>query len=196
MDFKPLLPAELLPLPRTKAGRGHRHRQRTQHKREVLEEANRLLRSLNSLDRGSSKSQTTGRPSSRSSSSSSPIASSTGRLHLLVQRLAAAAVLVRRDSALAGLSGAHATSKIIKADRTDRYSFATKSHAQISFQADLMDEPPPDSQVVHLLDVLPMRESLWYADEDNVVRSDFFSNDILFIIFSRPRMLVVSHSKI
>ncbi len=190
-DFSPLLPASLLPLPRTRAGRGHRHRQRQQWKRSIIEEANNLLRSLNSLDSGMpSTSRTTCRHSASSSlpavsrhsasssvSASTPASPATRRLHRLVQSLAASAVQ-ERLAACEQLSGAQVTSQLIKADRVDRYSFAINSHSQIPFKADLLVEPPPDAPVVDLLDALPIREKSFYAEESNVVRNDFYSGEL------------------
>ena len=53
--FIPLLPAELLPVPKVRKGVGHRQRDRDQLRQEISLEANDILRSLNSLDSGFSK---------------------------------------------------------------------------------------------------------------------------------------------
>ncbi len=180
--FRPLLPAPLLPLPHVVAGRGHRHRQRKQHKREAIEEANHLLRSLNSLDSGTVTSRTSRRlaeaPAAGASTSSSSLPPATRRLHVLVQRLAALAVRERRAAGSQLPSGAQATSKVIKEDRVSRYSFATSSRKQVALLADLMDEPAVDAPAVPLLEVLPQREKMFYMFEENVVRTDFISDEI------------------
>ncbi len=133
-EFTPLLPSTLLTLPRASAGRGHRHRQRKQIKRKIIEEANHLLRSLNSLDCGMSTSRTRRcsaetAPHRKPTAGTPPLSPATRRLHSLVQRLAATAVRERRALSRSESSGAHATSLITKADRTDRYSFSSKPHS-------------------------------------------------------------------
>ncbi len=183
-SFRPLLPAPVLPLPRTAAGRGHRHRQRQQHKREVIEEVNHLLRSLNSLDSGMSTERTLRRTAAAASRqaaafvASSPASTATRRLYQLVQKLAASAVQARRAAGLQRSSGAHATSQVIKEDRLSRYTFTSSSHKQIALKANLMDEPDEETPTVPLLEVLPHRESMFYASEENVVRNDFYSDSI------------------
>ncbi len=183
-SFRPLLPALVLPLPRTAAGRGHRHRQRQQHKREVIEEANHLLRSLNSLDSGMSTEWTLRRTAAAASRqaaafvASSPASTATRRLYQLVQKLAASAVQARRAAGLQRSSGAHATSQVIKEDRLSRYTFTSSSHKQIALKANLMDEPDEETPTVPLLEVLPHREGMFHASEENVVRNDFYSDSI------------------
>ena len=148
----------------------------------MIEEANRLLRSLNSLESGMVTSRTSHRlaeaPAASTSISSSSLPPATRRLHVLVQRLAALAVRERRAAGSQLPSGAQATSKVIKEDRVSRYSFATSSHKQVALLADLMDEPAVDAPAVPLLEVLPQREKMSYMFEENVVRTDFISDEI------------------
>ncbi len=170
--FRPLLPAPLLPMPHAVAGRGHRHSQRKQHKREVIEEADHLLLSLNSLDSGKVTSRTFCRLAEASAAGTQASSflppPATRRLHVLVQRLAALAVQERRAAGSLLSSGAQATSRVIKEDRFLRYSFATSSHKQVALLVDLMDEPAEDAPAAPLLEVLPQKEKMFHMYEDSL----------------------------
>ncbi len=166
---------DLLPLLPTAKSRGHRHRQRTQRKREIAIEANRLLRQLNSLDSGLRPERTMRRQSQLPSRSRSSEADASGlptvavrRLHSLVLLLAANAVRVRRADNFCRLSGAQVTANLIRADVADRYSFKTRSHNQVPMEPYLIDEPLPD-WLVGMLSALPHRERCFYEKEANVV---------------------------
>ena len=76
---------------------------------------------------------------------------------------------MRRDCGLSKVTGAQATSTIIKADITDRYSYAVKSFSQVPMSAAALDEPGVDSSCVDLLSALPLDEAEFYKSEENVV---------------------------
>ncbi len=123
-NFRPLLPAPLLPIPRTKPGRGHRHRQRTQFRREIKIEANTLLRQLNAMDCGLRSTRTSSRQSGLLSvvSETGALSPAVRRLHSLAQAMAATAVRERRACSCDKLPAAQVTASLIRADIKERYT--------------------------------------------------------------------------
>ncbi len=98
-DCIPLLPAPLLPLPRTPPGKGHRVRQRAQGKQGLLMEADNFLRALNHLDAGIrlNRLRTTDRRVSAASADATHWNVATAQLHARVLKLASDDARVRRS---------------------------------------------------------------------------------------------------
>ena len=161
-DFVPLLPADLLPVPMVPGGRGHRVRVKWKRARDISLLANDIIRSLNALDSGLSTSRT-------QRQTRVPSFSASKNFYARVLSLAASTASVRRDCGLSKVTGAQATSTIIKADITDRYSYAIKSFSQVPMSAAALDEPGVDSSCVDLLSALPLDEAEFYRSEKNVV---------------------------
>ena len=113
-NYKPLLPAPLLEVPRTAPNRCHRHRQRAYHHRAVSLEANCRLRSLNSLDSGLRIARTRRKSARCPEHSSSSGLPALARLHALVMSLAA--IAVKERLAALQLNGAPVTATSIRAD--------------------------------------------------------------------------------
>ncbi len=169
-NFRPLLPAPLLPIPRTKLGRGHRHRQRTQFRREIKIEANTLLRQLNAMDCGLRNSRTSSRQSGLPSVECGigALSPAVRRLHSLAQAMAATAVQERRACSCDKLPGAQVTASLIRADVKERYTFVTRSHNQVPLDPWSIDDPPPGWPTVGMLHSLPADERAFYEKEENV----------------------------
>ena len=162
-EFTPLLPVPLIQVPKVRGGAGHRVRFRHKKTREIAIHANEILSSLNRLDAG----LRTHRASRRIQSSR--FTPAMRALHKRVWVLAAEAVMVRRDPALLDQSGARAASTLLKADQTDRYTFALRSHTQVPLVASALEEPGPGWPSCKMLDVLPWSEAQFYSTEENVV---------------------------
>ena len=170
-DFVPLLPAPLLMLPKVSASRGHRIRQRQARQRAVRLEANIIIKHLNALDCGICKERT----NTRCAAAKHKVYTDRTALERFVhriKRMAAIAVLERRDLALGQSSGAHATAALVKADIADRYNFQVRQHNQIPLMADCIDEPSADWPSVDMLCALPPHEREYYAHEHNVVETE------------------------
>ena len=162
-DYAPLLPAALLEVPKVPGGRGHRIRVRHKLNRDIALCANDIMSSLNDLDSGLRTTRALRR------ARSTFYTSATRSLHRRVMKLAALTVSARHDPALVGVTGAQCISHLLKADRVDRYSFSMKAHCQVPMVAQALDEPPPRGPTVDMLSALPWSESLFYAEERNVV---------------------------
>ena len=170
-DFVPLLPAPLLDLPRVGAARGHRIRQRQSHQRAVCLEANIIIKHLNALDCGICKERTTTRCAAAKHKVYTDCTALERFVHR-IKRLAAIAVLERRDLAFGQSSGAHATASLVKADIADRYTFKVRQHNQIPLMAHCIDEPNADWPSVDMLSALPPHERDYYSHEHNVVETE------------------------
>ena len=171
-SFIPLLPAPPLPVPRTPPARGHRQRQRAAGTREVILEANCILRSLNLLDNGlcTSKERTNHRRRpDRPRSSQEKMALE--QLYERVRQHAADAVRARRGLACK-TAGAQVTAMLIKADAIERYNIIKKTHNQVPLTASAVDEPAPGSACNDMLQALPLRERNFYSQEEHVVVLD------------------------
>ena len=155
-EFTPLLPVPLIQIPKVRGGAGHRVRLRHKRTREIAIHANEILSSLNRLDAGLRTHR------AQRKIQSSKFTPAMRALHKRVWVLAAEAVMVRRDPALLGQSGARAASTLLKADQTDRYTFALRSHTQVPLVASALDEPGPGWPSCRMLDVLPWSEAQFY----------------------------------
>ena len=170
-DFIPLLPAPLIPVPRIPAGCGHRVRLRKKLFRERVIQANQVLRSLNRLDKGFrfSKMRTPPQHEGASEASRQHWNEAVAKLHERVLKLTSLDVSARADESFGDCLGAHLVEKVVKAGRTDRYTFKKDSHAQVPLIADLVVEPKIGWPSVDMLEALPERERNYYSHEENVL---------------------------
>ncbi len=154
-NFVPLLPAPLIEVTRTPRGRGHRVRDRYQHKRMLVLEANEKLRGLNALDAGLNSGKIRTRDCSMARAAhDSNWRKAVHQLHDMVMKQAALSAQERLKEASCHLPGAQVTANLIKADKLDRYQMQRSDHSQIAIRAAHLDEPAPGLPRVYMLDAL------------------------------------------
>ena len=181
-DFRALLPAPLISVAKTPGRRGHRVRARWQHKRAVQLAANRMVRVCNSLDTGlrNRKTRTTRSLDDESLRLGGNWKMAVQQFHGRAMTAAALTVQARLGVDFVNVTGAQMAAKVVKADFIDRYTMKSKGHNQVPFKADLLDEPAANWPTVNMFQALPMRESMFYSNEENVVSmagksQDFFA---------------------
>ena len=102
------------------------------------------------------------------------------QFHGRAMTAAALTVQARLGVDFVNVTGAQMAAKVVKADFIDRYTMKSKGHNQVPFKADLLDEPAANWPTVNMFQALPMRESMFYSNEENVVSmagksQDFFA---------------------
>ena len=152
----------------TSAERGNRHRL----KLGVWRAAARVLRTLNGLNRGNLSLKTC---ADHVREEQVDERSAHGRVHRLALREAARLERKRRGESS---TGAQHMAGLLKGDARERYSVRLSDTPHVNLVAEDVDEPT-EAASVDLLQALPWDEREYCGSEENVVKSEGISKEIL-----------------
>ena len=181
-----LLPVELLSVRSRTRSCSRRVVQRWQKNSARVEETNRYLAVLNSLNRGSVDTRTYGNrrlhgraPHEAAASVARRPTYTVAQTQLIQSALRGATRFEWRRDQDPPETGGAALSKLLKLDVSDRYStVSAAAPPRDSLRAADIDEPDHD-RIVDMLDALPPDDAEYYSSEDNLLEKTGFS-EIIF----------------